>query len=174
MFYATQVRAELEQRAGGPVAQNLDHTYSLSQAEMVYLGSLGVDAVGLLNQMNARTNIEASLPARRYVERYTDFTGNLKRPVITIHTRVDEVVREANEGLYQEVVKSAGKEDMLLQVFTNSVGHCNFTGEQLLATVSAMDYWLDTGMKPQPTDLFFPAFLGFIHGFVPPPWPFLN
>ena len=174
MFYATQVRAELEQRAGGPVSQNLDHTYSLSQAEMVYLGSLGVDAVGLLNQMNARTNIEASLPARRYVERYADFTGNLKRPVITIHTRVDEVVREANEGLYQEVVKSAGKEDMLLQVFTNSVGHCNFTGEQLLATVSAMDYWLDTGMKPQPMDLFFPAFLGFIDGFVPPPWPFLN
>ena len=82
------------------------------------------------------------------------------------------MVREANEGIYQELVTSAGKEDMLLQVFTNSVGHCNFTGEQLLATVSAMDYWLDTGMKPQPMDLFFPAFLGFMQGFVPPRWTF--
>ena len=173
MYYATQVRAELEQRAGGPVAQNLDHVYSLSGAEIAYLGSLGVNGSGLLAEMNARTNIEASIPARNYVERYADYTGNLKRPVITIHTRVDEVAREANETVYRELVETAGKQDMLLQVFTNSVGHGNFTGAQLLATVSAMEYWLDAGLKP-PEAVFFPAPLGFIPGFVPPPWPFAN
>ena len=173
MYYATQVRAELEQRAGGPVAQNLDHVYSLSGAEIAYLGSLGVNGSGLLAEMNARTNIEASIPARNYVERYADYTGNLKRPVITIHTRVDEVAREANETVYRELVETAGKQDMLLQVFANSVGHGNFTGAQLLATVSAMERWLNTGMKPSEA-VFFPGLLGFIPGFVPPPWPFVN
>lgn len=173
MFYATQVRAELEKRAGGPVAQNLDHFYSLSAAEIAYLGSLGVNAVELLGQMNSRTNIEASIPARKYVERYAEFSGNLKRPVITIHTRVDEVVREANEGIYWNLVEAAGKDDLLIQVFTDSVGHCNFTADQLLATVVALEYWLDTGMKP-PEALFFPAALGFIPGFIPPDWPFVQ
>lgn len=171
MFYATQVRSELEQRAHGPVAQNLDHVYSLTSEDIAYLGGLGVDASALLTQMNTRRNIEASLPARKYVERYSEFTGDLKRPVITIHTRVDGLVREANESIYQELVNGAGKGDLLVQVFTDTVGHCIFTPDQLLHTVVAMESWLDTGLKPEPP-YFFPAALGFIPGFVPPAWPF--
>jgi pimeloyl-ACP methyl ester carboxylesterase len=174
MFFATQARGELERRANGPVAQNLDHIYELSAAEEAYLGSMGLtDAAGMVSQMNARTNIEACAPARKYLERYADFTGDLKRPVITIHTRVDELVREANEDVYRELVEAAGKGDMLVQVFTDSVGHSRFTGEQLLATVLAMDYWLETGEKPS-TAVFFPPILGFVPNFVPPPWPFLQ
>ena len=173
MYYATQVRGELEHRAGGPVAQNQDHVYSLSAEEILYLGSLGLPgAAGMVEEMNDRTTIEASLPARKYVERYAEFSGNLKRPVITIHTRLDEVVREANEGVYRELVESAGKEDLLLQVFTDAIGHCNYTAEQLLAVVSAMGYWLETGSKPSEA-LFFPGVLDFIP-YEPSPWPFIQ
>ena len=173
MFFVTQARAELEQRAHGPVAQNLDHIYSLTPAEIAYLAALGVDVDAtnaLLAAMNARTNIEARLPARKYLERYADYTGNLKRPVITIHTTIDGLVREANEGVYLETVSAAGKEEFLVQVFTDSVGHCTFEPLQLYQTVLAMEYWLDSGIKPGAG--YFPAGLDFVPGFVPPPWPF--
>jgi len=170
MFFVTQARSELEQRAHGPVSQNLDHIYSLTPGEIGDLAALGVDANTLLAEMNARTDIEARLPSRKYLERYADYTGNLKRPVITIHTTVDGLVREANEGVYLETVSAAGKEEFLVQVFTDSVGHCTFLPEQLFQTVLAMEYWLDSGIKPGPG--YFPAGLGFVPGFVPPPWPF--
>lgn len=170
MFFVTQARAELEQRAHGPVSQNLDHIYSLTPGEIGYLATLGVDANTLLADMNARTNIEARLPARKYLERYANYTGNLKRPVITIHTTIDGLVREANEGVYFETASEAGKEEFLVQVFTDSVGHCTFEPWQLFQVVLAMEFWIDSGMKPGPS--YFPAGLGFVIGFVPPPWPF--
>ena len=175
MFYATQVRAELEKRAGGPVAQNLDQVYSIEPGDMIMLGSLGVNAPSLLAEMNSRTNIIASIPARKYAEHYATFTGDLKHPVITIQTRLDEVVREANEGIYHDLVEAAGKGDFLVQVFTDSIGHCNFSGLQLLQVLSAMEGWLDTGVKPDPANpILFPTIFGFIPGFMPPPWPFVQ
>jgi hypothetical protein len=182
MFYATQVRAELESRAGGPVAQNLDQEYSLDEGEVDYLvGYLGMDpdnVANMLDEMNSR-KISASIPARKYAEHYATFTGNLKRPVITIQTRLDEVVREANEGIYHDLVEAAGKDDFLVQVFTDSIGHCNFSGWQLLRVLAAMEFWLDNGIRPEPDDTtFFPPFApfppyeGFIPDFVLPPWPF--
>ncbi|MBI2848430.1 MAG: hypothetical protein HYX83_04570 [Chloroflexi bacterium] len=171
MFYATQVRGELEQRAGGPVAQNLDHVYTLTAEDIAVLADLEIDAPALLALMNARTNIQASVPARKYLERYADFTGDLTRPVITIHTRVDELVRVANQSVYRRLVQAAGKEDMLIQLFTDAVGHGNFTAPQLLQTVAAMEIWLNTGVKPPPG--FFPPALGFIP-LAPPPWPFVQ
>lgn len=173
MFFVTQARAELEWRAHGPVAQNLDHFYSLTSEEIIYLDPLlyplGLDATTLLAEMNARTDIEARLPSRKYVERYADYTGNLKRPVITIHTTVDGLVHVANEGVYRDTVSEAGKEDLLVQVYVESVGHCTFTPDQLYCTILAMEFWLDSGIKPGPG--FFPVGLGFVPGFEPPPWP---
>jgi hypothetical protein len=173
MFYATQVRADLEKRAGGPVAQNLDQVYSIEPEDIIMLNILGINAPLLLGEMNSRTNIIASIPARKYSERYATFTGNLKRPVITIQTSLDEVVREANEVIYHEIVEAVGKEDLLVQVFTDSIGHCNFSGMQLLQVLSAMEGWLNTGIKPDPANpILFPPILGFDSSFVPPPWPF--
>src|SRR3546814_14516123 len=58
-FFATEAGAELERRAGGPVVQNLTHTYTLTPTETAYLMSLGVNAGPLLDAMNARRNISA-------------------------------------------------------------------------------------------------------------------
>lgn len=169
MFFVTQARSELEWRAHGPVAQNLDHIYSLTSNEIDYLATQGVDASALLVEMNARRDIEARLPSRKYVERYSDYTGNLKRPVITIHTTVDGLVHVANEGVYRETVSAAGKEDLLVQVYVESVGHCTFEPLQLYCTIQAMEFWLDRGIPPDQS--FFPTGLGFVPGFELPPWP---
>jgi len=122
MIYATEYRAELERRAKGPVTQNLDHVYSLTTDESFYLMALGINPSTLLAEMNARTNIEVRLPSRKYMERYSDYSGNLKRPVITIHNIEDGLVHVANEGVYRDTVFSAGKEEMLVQDRNQQIG----------------------------------------------------
>jgi dienelactone hydrolase len=169
MFFNTEGRAELERRAGGPVAQNQDHTYSLTPEQIAYLGTLGVNANVLLADMNAEPKVKADRAARRYARRFATPTGKLKRPVITLHTTTDGLVTVDNEAAYRETVEDRGRERFLLQVFTDSVGHCTFTPEQLLSTVKAMESWLTTDSRPAAT--FFPAALGFVPGFQPPPWP---
>lgn len=174
MFFVTEGRSELERRARGPVAQNLDHVYSLSSADIAYLAPLlaplGLSPDTLLTTMNARRNIFADRNARNYIGHYADYTGNIKRPVLSIHTAIDGLVPVSNESVYRATVQAAGKENLLVQVFTDSVGHCAFNALQLFAVIQAMEFWLQTGTPPGAT--FFPAALGFIPGFVPPPWPY--
>ena len=91
-FFATEAGAELERRAGGPVVQNLTHTYTLTPAETAYLMSLGVDPGPLLAAMNASRNIAAPPSSRNYVEHYAEFDGTIKKPVIALHTEIDGLV----------------------------------------------------------------------------------
>jgi hypothetical protein len=42
MLFATEVRADIERKAGGSVGQNLDHLYRLSDGEKGYLQSIGL------------------------------------------------------------------------------------------------------------------------------------
>ncbi len=169
MFLATGIRAELESKAKGPLVRNVDQLFTLSDAAKSYLAALGVDADGLLAQMNAQTNVSAARRQRQYLEKYFDPSGDLQKPVISIHASKDGLAPAYLEPVLLETVKSANKENLLLQVFTNDAGHCTFTPVQLLSTIKAMDFWLNTGMKPGPD--FFPATAGFIPGFVPDPWP---
>jgi len=167
-FFTTET-AKLEQRANGPVMQNLDHVYNLTESEIAYLEGLGLlNASDLLADMNDRTNIEASNPARKYLERYFEFSGKIKGPVITIHNILDPLCNVANTGVYRDTVEAAGKGDLLFQVYDESLGHCLFEPEQYLQTVEAMKDWLD-GIPPDPDDFWA---VGFLPGYEPPPWPF--
>lgn len=169
MYFITEARAELERRAGGPIGQNINHIYSLTDNEKAYLGGLGVDPDALLAEMNAPTSIEADPAARAYVESYADYTGNIQNPVLTLHTTVDGLAVPTNETMYAETVAAAGASDNLVQTYTESVGHCTFSGEQLITTLTAMDNWLETGIAP--TDATFPTAQGFVPDFDPGPWP---
>lgn len=171
-FFVTEARAELQRRAGGPFAQNLDQHYSLTAAEKAYLAGIGlptpvVDA--WLAQMNARTNIEALPSARNYVRRNTDYNGKIKHPVLTMHTIIDPLTVVANESAYAELIESTGRQDLLFQTYTTGVGHCNFTGPQVLTAIGAIDLWVRTGVRP--TAATFPPALGFNSAFVPPEFP---
>ena len=86
-----------------------------------------------------------------------------------MHTILDPLVGVSNETAYEETVAAAGRSDRLVQTYTNGNGHCNFTAPQLLTAVGAIDNWVRNGSKP--TAATFPAPLGFVPGFVPPPFP---
>jgi pimeloyl-ACP methyl ester carboxylesterase len=163
---ATEGEQELERRAGGPIAQNLTHTYALTSEEKVYLASLGVDADPLLEAMNARRNIAAPPESRNYVEHFADYSGLIKRPVLTVHAYLDGVHVVAHESAYRETVAAAGREDLLVQVYTGGIVH---TEAQYLAAIDAIDEWARSGTPPASSA--FPAELGFIPGYVPPAWP---
>lgn len=170
MFFLTEARAELQRRAGGPYVQNLDHNYSLTDAEKAYLAGLGlptpvVDA--WLAQMNARRDIQADTSARNYVRNNTDYNGKIRNPVLTMHTIVDPLVTVTNESAYAELNAAADTEEQLFQTYTSGIGHCAFSGPQILTAVGAIDAWVRTGVRP--TSASFPAALGFVPGFVPPP-----
>jgi len=168
MYFLTEARAELERRARGPIAQNLTHTYSLTAPEKAYLAGFGVNADALLSAMNAEDY--ASKPsARNYAEQWADYSGKLKGPMLTLHTRIDTLVPPQHEAAYAATVAAAGRSDSLYEAFTNGEGHCNFTGEQLLTALGALDSWVSTGVRP--TAASFPAALGFIPGYTPAPWP---
>jgi hypothetical protein len=170
MFFTMESRSELERRARGPIVQNLNRNYNLTTQEKAYLMSFGIpEAVidGWLLQMNGNRYVSAPNYSRNYVERNADYSGKIKNPVLTMHTRVDPLVTVSNMYEYAETVNNAGRGRYLYQTYTNGNGHCNFTGPQLIAAVTAINDWVRTGTKPTAAN--FPAPLGFLPDFVPPP-----
>lgn len=163
-------RSAVENRCGGPAAQNIGVVYTLTTDEIAYLGTLGVDAGQLLAWMNAHTNIAARTSARVHAENTTRLSGNLRRPLITMHGIYDSVITVSQESIYRALVEAAGAGEMLLQTYVTQPGHNPFTADQFLATLTAMEYWLDTGARPDAS--FFPPAKGFDPSFVPPAWPY--
>lgn len=171
MFFATEARAELERRARGPVVQNRNRNYNLTDQEKAYLVSLGVPAAaidGWLQTLNANRNISAPFRSRLYLNLNADYSGRIKNPVLTLHTLYDPLVTVSQEREYLQTVTAAGRTQYLYQAYTNGNGHCNFTGEQLVASVTAINNWVISRTKPTAAN--FPATLGFLpESFVPPP-----
>ena len=167
MYFLTEARAELERRAGGPPAQNLTHTYSLTLAEKTYLAGYAIDANSLLAAMNGE-RYAAQSSARNYAEHWADYSGKIKGPMLTLHTRVDTLVPPQHEAAYAATIAEAGRSNSLYQAFTTGQGHCNFTGPQLLNAVAVLDSWVSTGVRPTAASFTAP---GFIPGYTPAPWP---
>ena len=170
MFFTMEARSELERRAAGPIVQNLNRNYSLTPAEKTYLMGFGIPSAvidGWLMQMNGQRFVDAPNYARNYVEHNADYSGKIKHPVLTMHTVIDPLVTVSNEYEYADTVNSAGRGNLLFQTYTNGNGHCNFTGPQIITAVNAINTWVKDGTKP--TAATFPAPLGFVPNFVPPP-----
>jgi len=169
MAFATWDRAKAQDWAGGPVAQNINHRYSLTSDEKKYLAGLGVQADDLLAKMNARANIAASPRARDYVERFGNVHGTLTKPVLLLHTTQDSIADARHESAYRKTVEESRCLDNLVQTYVRALGHNALTARQVLIALAAMESWLDTGARPGPSA--FPEALGFDNAFVPPPWP---
>ncbi len=168
---ATAYRSYLEKVCGGRVAQNIGDVYTLTDEEKQYLAGLGLDADQLLAWMNTKTYIAARRSARNIAElQYGTPSGKLRRPVITMHGMYDPIVPVSHEAAYRVLVDAANSADLLVQTYVNQPGHIAFSAEQYLATLRAMESWLDTGVRPDAS--FFPESLHFDHSFVPPPWPY--
>jgi len=145
-------RLELEARAGGNFSWNtgVDYRVQLShssdKAEVAALyAAAGLDLNNDLAKLNAAPRIAANPAAAAYVERFITYNGNLDMPVLTLHTTGDGLVEVTDENAYAGVVRSAGDNSMLRQVFVHRAGHCTFTPAETISAFQTLIHRLDTG-----------------------------
>ncbi|HLQ10016.1 MAG TPA: hypothetical protein VK134_00330, partial [Ktedonobacteraceae bacterium] len=145
-------RAELEARGGGNPSWNtdvnyrvqLEHSADSNEVRALYKQaglSLGKD----LNALNAAPRISADPGAVGYLSQYITFDGNLNIPVLTMHTTGDGLVVNEDEQAYASVVRSAGDNSLLRQVFVHRANHCTFTPAETLTAFQTLINRLDSG-----------------------------
>ncbi|HEX2680304.1 MAG TPA: prolyl oligopeptidase family serine peptidase, partial [Candidatus Dormibacteraeota bacterium] len=150
--FAFRYRTELEQRAGGNPSWNVGVDYSSLLAasadrdEVVALyQQAGLDLNADLAALANGARIKPDRAAASYLERYVSFNGQLTIPVLSMHTTGDGLVVPPNEGAYAGVVATAGKQDLLRQVFVHRAGHCAFSPAETITALQQLLRRLDTG-----------------------------
>ncbi len=74
--------------------------------------------------------------------------GDPPVPVLSLHNLGDLFVPYHNEVVYAEEAAATGKSDLVVQRAIRGVGHCDFTGFELVQALSDLVTWVETGVKP--------------------------
>jgi pimeloyl-ACP methyl ester carboxylesterase len=75
-------------------------------------------------------------------------SGQIRVPVITLHTTRDPAIPFAHEAAFAKLVTAAGKADLLLQRPIDRWGHCAFTNGEIGAAFADLVGWVSTGIRP--------------------------
>jgi len=86
------------------------------------------------------------------LSKYITYNGNLNMPVLTMHTTGDGLVEVTDENAYASVVRSAGDNSMLRQVFVHRAGHCSFTPAETVSAFQTLVHRIDTGQWQDSTN----------------------
>jgi hypothetical protein len=76
--------------------------------------------------------------ARAYARRFYRPTGNLRRPLVTLHNTLDPVVPFQHELTYRNLVAQKHKSAFLTVMEVDSYGHCDFTAQEVFQAFTAM------------------------------------
>ncbi|HEX2329112.1 MAG TPA: prolyl oligopeptidase family serine peptidase [Candidatus Angelobacter sp.] len=148
-------RAELEFRAGGNPSWNTGIDYhkqfahSVNKAEVIALyQAAGLSLEDDLDTLNKAARISPDQNAVSYLEQNIVFNGDLRFPVLSMHTEGDGLVSNQNESAYRDVVDEAGNQRLLRQIFVHRAGHCSFSPAETIAALENLLARLDTGHWP--------------------------
>lgn len=83
----------------------------------------------------------------------TEVTGDLQIPLLTMHTTGDGQVPIDQAQILRARVVAAGKADLLVQRVVEDPGHCGFTTGEDEAAFDALVRWVQTGQRPEGTNL---------------------
>ena len=149
------LRAELEFRAGGNPSWNTGVNYvkqlakSIDRREVVALYKrAGLSLRKDLATLNQATRISPDHKAVQYLIHNIVFNGKLTIPVLSMHTVGDGLVVPENEQAYRSVVRRAGNQAMLRQIFVHRAGHCAFTPAETITAANTLLQRLGTGKWP--------------------------
>ncbi len=126
----------------GVVLDNTDAVYqldldpALSPAEQ----DLNDDIFRVAADPNAR--------AARRLANVPPISGNITRPVLSLHNLGDLFVPFHNEVVYAAEVAAHGASDLLVQRAIRGVGHCDFTPTELVTAFVDLVAWVEFGVKP--------------------------
>jgi pimeloyl-ACP methyl ester carboxylesterase len=150
LFFA--FRAELEARAGGNPSWNTGVDYekqlklSVDYAEVKALyKQAGLSLDGDIRTLNEATRVAGDRAAVDYLTQNIIFNGEIKVPVLTVHTTDDDTVNAQNERAYTVVVHKAQNDSFLRETFVYRASHCTFTPAETIAAIQALLRRLDTG-----------------------------
>lgn len=146
MGFSVRFNADLLSRTHGDIPY--DNT------NVIYSGSFD-DAA-----LNAPGGIErfASQPdAVNFISKYYDPTGELKIPLLTVHTTLDPIAPIFNEQLYAQLAANAGASGLLVQQTVNRFDHCSFQLQEKLNAFDALTAWIaNPNNKPAAGDVTLP------------------
>ncbi len=147
-FSATIFGAKL---AGEPglltsAASNQDWVYSIEPG-------LGITS----DQLNSQVRRAAGDPAYRgdaspYPE-LRPFSGQIARPILTMHSTGDMFVPIFLERDLRAAVEKAGKGDLLVQRIYRIPAHCQFSGDEMNRSWDDLIAWAKGGAKPTGDDV---------------------
>jgi hypothetical protein len=80
-------------------------------------------------------------------------TGELRIPLLTLHTTGDGQVPIDQAQILQRRVDAAGKSDLLVQRVVRDPGHCGFTNAEWEAGLEALVRWVEHGERPPSTNV---------------------
>ena len=76
--------------------------------------------------------VQADPRAQSYMRRYYQPTGELQRPMVTLHNTLDPAVPFQHEVIYGGLVAATGRSNFFTAFPVPTYGHCNFTADQVL------------------------------------------
>lgn len=145
-------RADVEARAGGNPSWNTGVDYRVQLSHSADLGEVialykqaGMSLNDDLATLNGAPRISADLQAVNYLAQFITFNGQISIPVLTMHTTADGVVATQSEQAYASVVRSAGNNRLLRQVFVHRANHCSFTPAEQITAFQTLVLRLQTG-----------------------------
>lgn len=133
-FYARLV-SELEQRAGGNPFDNTNTIYDV-----------GPDSAAVNRGVG---RYRANPAARRYLLKYYTPTGELRRPVLAVHTLSDPLVPIWATNDYGTLVREKGREYWFVQRWVPAYGHCTISAGQTQGAFLSLLHWMATGDRAQ-------------------------
>ncbi len=146
-------RAEVEARAGGNPSWNTGVNYekqlerSVDHDEVAALyAQAGLSLEQDLAALAHAPRISADPGAVDYLKQNIIFDGEIKIPVLTMHTTGDGLVVVEDEQAYASVVRSAGQNRLLRETFVHRAGHCTFTPAETITALNTLVHRLDTGL----------------------------
>jgi pimeloyl-ACP methyl ester carboxylesterase len=134
MAFATYILKDLQQRSGGNPFDNHN---------TIYVN--GADD----NKLNDGVARYSSDPgARPYLRKYYTPTGDLKRPLLAIHTTYDPIVPGWVPDAYALLTAQTGHDVLFVQQYVKHDGHCEITPEEIARGFAQLRSWKESGTKP--------------------------
>jgi len=188
MLYSTEVRRDVEQRAGGNPSTNIvtDYSARVTAAEAAASEALSPGSVNRALALLAQgQRVTADPAARTAADGLGNPTGILHGPTVTLHTIADPLVVVQNESVFRSRVAAAAGAGTakLLQLYTKpperytkatyGAGHCSFTTREWTGVVNLLDMMVRQGTRPPAADITkaFDGDLRLALDYVAPPWP---
>jgi pimeloyl-ACP methyl ester carboxylesterase len=82
--------------------------------------------------------VDANGRAQAYMRRFYQTTGELQRPVVTLHNTLDPVVPFQHEVIYSGLAAQAGNSQLLTVIPVARYGHCSFNAQEVLGAFTLL------------------------------------